>query len=55
MGYLIKKMIKNFINRALYNYVGDGQCTSHNVAFLDKDFIKAYNKAFKIVSRFKPF
>lgn len=43
-------MIKNFINHTLYNYVGDGFCTSHNVAFLkDKDFIKAYNKACKIV------
>ena len=43
-------MIKNFIKRALYNYVGDGFSTSHNVSFLkDKDFIKAYNKACEIV------
>lgn len=43
-------MIKNFIKRTLYNYVGDSFGTSHNVSFLkDKDFIKAYNKACKIV------
>ena len=27
-------MIKNIIKRALFNYVGDGFCTSHNIAFL---------------------
>ena len=43
-------MIKNFIKRTLYNYVGYSFGTSHNVFILkEKDFIKAYNKACKIV------
>ena len=43
-------MIKKLIKKVLFHYIGDGFCTSHNVSFLkDINFIKAYNKACKIV------
>jgi hypothetical protein len=41
-------VIKNYINRVLYKYVGDQFCTSHNVLFLrESNFKKSYNKACK--------
>ena len=43
-------MIRKLFTRVFYNYVGDGFCTSHNVAFLkNKNFTTAYKKACKVV------
>ena len=43
-------MIKKFINKAFFQYIGDGFSTSHNVSFLkNSNFLKAYNRACKKV------